>query len=468
VTVTFDVVGPSSSGANGGNSNSPSSLTWSHTCGGGSNEVLYVGATFGNNGGSDASQTLSATYNGVAMTSVSKVHSNSGTSGFIEVFRLVAPASGAHNVVVTVGGSGGSVWTLTGGSMSFDGVDQATPESGISTNTGTSNATVTRASATGNMVAFFVGSGDAPTSPTQTSRWSVAVNNISAAGNSAGQTAAGAASVTGAWTISGGDWFGIVGINVNAASGGAVALDGQSSGATTTSADAIVSWALAAQSDGTTTPTASLTVTWALDAQADGATVITTAALGLALPLSGQVDGASAVSAADVVVAWALGAQADGSTTPSADAIVAWALGGQSDGTTTPVADAIVAWALGAQSDGVLSVATADLTVAPSGSVTLDGQSDGIGGSTAALTLTLALTGQSDGAGTASGDVGLTLALSAQSDGALAVTSATLTVGGAVLGSFGTLLGSGEFYGQLPGESWNDAAYRWWSGFPYS
>lgn len=225
-----------------------------------------------------------------------------------------------------------------------------------------------------------------------------------------------------------------------------------------------------AQSDGATTvTTADPIVSWALSGQSDGVGGNSSATLGLAQPLTAQADGATSVTTADLSLAIPLSGQVDGALTVSADLVLSLALAGQSDGSTTPSGDAIVAWALTGQEDGALSVTTADLTVTPAGGgpVAIDGQSDGATTTSADLTMTIALTGQSDGAGTASGDVGIALALSGQSGGVLTVTTANLTSGGFVYGSFGTHLGTPEFYGVLPGESWHDGAYRWWTGFPY-
>jgi hypothetical protein len=112
---TYDAV--SSSSVVGG-----TSATWSHTCTG-SNRVLVVSvAILG-----DSSVTVSGvTYNGVAMTS--RYQGDLSTSGVYaknSVWTLVAPATGANNIVATYSG------TNTGyagcGAVSFTGVNQTTP-----------------------------------------------------------------------------------------------------------------------------------------------------------------------------------------------------------------------------------------------------------------------------------------------------------------------------------------------------
>lgn len=97
------------------------SLTWAHTCSG-SDRVLIVGIV----GLSDVPpphDVVSVTYNGVAMTKIGE-QDNAGVH--TELWRLVAPATGANNVVITLDGSFDTSW-LIGMAKSFTGVDQTTP-----------------------------------------------------------------------------------------------------------------------------------------------------------------------------------------------------------------------------------------------------------------------------------------------------------------------------------------------------
>lgn len=92
------------------------SKTFSHTVAAGSNTVLYVAAF--------SDQVISGiTYNAVSMTKVVEVALDGGASA---TFRLVAPATGANDVVITLAGSG----TVMAQALAFDGVDQTTPEDG--------------------------------------------------------------------------------------------------------------------------------------------------------------------------------------------------------------------------------------------------------------------------------------------------------------------------------------------------
>lgn len=111
------------------------SATWSHTCTG-SDRVLYVAASAG--------VTITGiTYNGVSLT----ILAGSGTGAVLA--RLVAPATGANNVVVSTGSSE----EIAGVSASYTGVDQTTPdENTTSATTGDENPTINVTSATGKLV----------------------------------------------------------------------------------------------------------------------------------------------------------------------------------------------------------------------------------------------------------------------------------------------------------------------------
>ena len=89
MAVAFDA----GSGANG---STGTSQTLSHTCSG-SNRILWVGCFSNNN-----SIPSAMTYNGVAMTAhVSKLQNSPNSNESIALRFLVAPATGANNIVVT-------------------------------------------------------------------------------------------------------------------------------------------------------------------------------------------------------------------------------------------------------------------------------------------------------------------------------------------------------------------------------
>jgi hypothetical protein len=98
--------------------------------------VLYV---FGHDRATGATQVTGVTYSGVAMTKVVELDGTATTNDrAITMWRLVAPATGANNVVVTSSVSN----NLRFASSSYTGVDQATPENGTDTSVGTAVATI--------------------------------------------------------------------------------------------------------------------------------------------------------------------------------------------------------------------------------------------------------------------------------------------------------------------------------------
>jgi hypothetical protein len=147
------------------------------------------------------------------MTSLGKVHTNNQTGGFVELFYLVAPATGANTVSYTASATG----DLGGGSVSFTGVDQTTPVANTATNFGTgTSVTLSVTNASGNMVVDAMASGSDIFSSNQTIRWNQFLNNNGAAGNSAQSTSASTGSVSMGYTIAD-DWWGTIGTSVQAA-----------------------------------------------------------------------------------------------------------------------------------------------------------------------------------------------------------------------------------------------------------
>ncbi|HEX9636205.1 MAG TPA: hypothetical protein VGB99_01630, partial [Acidobacteriota bacterium] len=106
------------------------SLTFSHTVGAtGVDRLLIVGVSIRNSG----SQTVSSvTYGGVGLTQVGAI-SNSNKAR-VEIWRLVAPATGANDVEVTMSAAA----RFVAGAASFTDVDQSAPLGAFSSNTGSS------------------------------------------------------------------------------------------------------------------------------------------------------------------------------------------------------------------------------------------------------------------------------------------------------------------------------------------
>lgn len=206
MVAAFSAVGPSSSGASSGTS----PLTFNVTCAAG-DTVLLAGVSC--DAATDTSMTLSATYNGVAMTSVLVRHSNDQTAGFLQVFQLDSPPSGSHNVIVTESGGSG-LGGLNGGGISCNGsvtVSAAQSAAG----SGTAPSLTFTGSAAGNVVVAFATCGSAMTpSGSFTSRFNDnAGTGQAAAGYAAGSTAAGGGSVTASWT-SASDWWAVIAVEV--------------------------------------------------------------------------------------------------------------------------------------------------------------------------------------------------------------------------------------------------------------
>lgn len=230
MAVGFDAVGPSASGAG----STTTSLTWAHTITGANTVLLAACALDMSN---DSGFSMTATYNAVSMTSLSIVHAGAATSGFIQVWGIIAAAGAAHNVVVTA--AGGTPAGLSGGSLSFTGAAQTigaafgTP---VTANTpqGTTTPTASMASNTnGNIIAGFACAGIGFTSATSpsTSRYMIANTFSGAGGSCAGATSPSTgSSVTMAWTLGGSDWFGEIMIEVKAAASGANPDAGLASG----------------------------------------------------------------------------------------------------------------------------------------------------------------------------------------------------------------------------------------------
>jgi FIMAH domain len=109
--ITFDAA---ASGSGSG-----TTVSWSHTVGAGSNRILVVGLSITVPNPSPPAD--SVTYGGQSLT---RQVLNGGATPISEIWTLVGPLTGTAQVVVTHSEAGGQI---VGGSVSFSGVDQATP-----------------------------------------------------------------------------------------------------------------------------------------------------------------------------------------------------------------------------------------------------------------------------------------------------------------------------------------------------
>lgn len=202
------------------NSGDASSFTYSHTVGAGcvpTNRLLIVAVELNDAGGTTVS---SITYNGTPMTFVASRQHASGKPR-VEVYQLVAPPTGTHDVVVTLSG----IDKVTIGAISYTGVDQTTPIEGVSIAEGTSTTpSVIVSSEAGDLVQDAMatiadGSVTPPSAEAgQTARWNVEMGGPGVTNHfGTGSTEDGAASVTMSWTLpESKDWVTIA-FNINAA-----------------------------------------------------------------------------------------------------------------------------------------------------------------------------------------------------------------------------------------------------------
>ncbi len=177
--------------------NTTTTLTWSHTVGIGPDRILVVGVS--NHAGT---QVTGVTYGGTPLAPIVS-RTGGGNNTRASLFLLVAPPSGAANVVVTLAGPE----DVVGGAVSFTGVEQTTPvgDSGTARGTGTL-AAVTVAGAPGEVVVDAVaarGNGMLVTAGGgQSPLWNRSTGTGGTNIIGGGSTEPGAASVTMSWTLS--------------------------------------------------------------------------------------------------------------------------------------------------------------------------------------------------------------------------------------------------------------------------
>ena len=175
-----------------------SSVTISHTTSG-SNRLMLVGIGIDPHGESVSS----VTYNGTSLTLVGSVE-DAGSHSRVEIWSLVSPETGTHDVVVSL--SGDSHKGTTVGVMTFTGVDQSTPLQNFTSSFGRSTAASATVTSTTDDVVFgvvHVHNGSAATPGAgQTEHWDLTSDKS----NSSGTLEAGDASVVTSWTVTNDDW----------------------------------------------------------------------------------------------------------------------------------------------------------------------------------------------------------------------------------------------------------------------
>lgn len=137
MAIAFDAVSVSTA-----LNNANTSRTWSHTVGSGSDRVLLVGTRVRDANAQNQTLATAVTYNGTSLTlyrEYALLSSGLGEYLGVQWWRLVAPPSGAANVVVTWGNGvpqqGGAV------AISLSGVGQATPLEAFGETNGTGSLT---------------------------------------------------------------------------------------------------------------------------------------------------------------------------------------------------------------------------------------------------------------------------------------------------------------------------------------
>lgn len=194
-----------------------SSFSWSHTCTG-SNRLLVVGIVLS----SSTNSVTSATYNSVAMTQ--RLAVNMGSDLRLEIWSIVAPATGTNTIAVNLASNG----VLQAGATSWTDIHQTTPHGDTAYTTGTGTSPSQSVAAGSNDVVLDAlalndinGTVVATVGAGQTQRYNVTggpTNSYTAAGSSE----PGAASVTMSWSLDASVEYALGLIVLRARSSGAV------------------------------------------------------------------------------------------------------------------------------------------------------------------------------------------------------------------------------------------------------
>jgi hypothetical protein len=209
------------------------SMTISHTTSG-SNRLMLVGITIYNQGSETVS---SVTYNGAALSPVGSVQRL--TESRVEIWSLVAPATGTHDVVITFNAQLSN--NATAGAITFTGVDQGTPLGTFASASGDSAgpATVNVSSAANELVFDTVACrqcGGLTPDISQSPRWNQVISSGLHRGRAS--TAPGASSVTMSWTMGASRPWAIGAVPIKPSGGSPPSVDGAA--ADTTAPDTLI------------------------------------------------------------------------------------------------------------------------------------------------------------------------------------------------------------------------------------
>jgi prepilin-type N-terminal cleavage/methylation domain-containing protein len=103
-----------------GSANGAAGITISHTTGSGSDRLMLVGVSINNNNNETVTSVI---YNGTSLTKVGEI--NNSNDARTEIWSLIAPDTGTHNVVITFSATLNQ--EAVAGVVTFNGVDQTAP-----------------------------------------------------------------------------------------------------------------------------------------------------------------------------------------------------------------------------------------------------------------------------------------------------------------------------------------------------
>lgn len=179
MAIAFDNATSGTFGAN------VASKTLSHTVNSNSNGILFVGVAM--SGAVTTDIVTGITYNGVSMTKVADGLGHTGNLGDVTVYYLLAPASGANNVIVSFSpNNGGAVQVI-----SYTGAKQSgqPDSSAVRSNGGAGSFTLATTTVADNSWAVLFGQfdgGATPTAGTNTTLRGSIISSVFAMGDTNG------------------------------------------------------------------------------------------------------------------------------------------------------------------------------------------------------------------------------------------------------------------------------------------
>jgi hypothetical protein len=206
-TVTFDAVG-TTNGVTGAGPTTYLQLTNTHVVGSSLvNSYLVVGIAHGF-GTQGTNAVTNVTCAGTAMTLITNRAVGGSAHGMTYLYGLTNVSAGSKEIIISpAGGLAATEETYVAGSISFQGVNQATPYSNaVGTNGNSTTPSCIVSSADNNAIVAVANSGSDFSAWATTDRWHKNYSSSSGGGNGAMSSAAGAATVTKTWTTGSDSW----------------------------------------------------------------------------------------------------------------------------------------------------------------------------------------------------------------------------------------------------------------------